>query len=44
MTTYPDLSPYGYPESDVAMLNVGWLGRGSAFTTGAVDEKADSSW
>lgn len=36
MTVYTDLSPYEYQDHDPAhrMVNVGWLGRGTAFETG----------
>lgn len=39
MATYPDLSPYEYMESDIRMVNIGWLGRESSYPTGPIDGK-----
>jgi hypothetical protein len=39
MTTYGDLSPYSYTDSDVPMLNIGWLGSVLPFKTGMLDAR-----
>ncbi|MDN3262947.1 hypothetical protein QWJ26_24690 [Streptomyces sp. CSDS2] len=38
MAYYPDLSPYSYESGERDMLNVGWLSREHAYTTGVTPE------
>jgi len=40
MTFFEDLSPYRYTRSKVEMVNVGWLGAGHDFLTGAMPQRA----
>jgi hypothetical protein len=40
MTFYEDLSDYTYTESDVPMINVGWLGEGQDFQIGTTGDGA----
>jgi hypothetical protein len=39
MAVYQDLSPYDYSPSGIDMVNVGWLGHGSAYPIGSVDAR-----
>lgn len=43
MTYFEDLTPYSYSEWPDPMVNVGWLGRGHDFATGAADSAVVSA-